>query len=215
MLGPISIIDPKSPLPDLLGENGHMRLHPNSYYDSITSESLRLWCHINARYGVPTRELAEWLCKEIGKRKVIEIGAGHGDLAFHLGITATDSYNQTLPEVQMLYQSMRQPTIKYPNWVQRCDASTALKEYKPEVVFASWVTQWVDPDLPLPSGGGSVYGIKEEEILDSGATYILIGNRSIHGEKRIMSRAHEELSFPFLRSRSSMPELNRIWIWNR
>jgi hypothetical protein len=83
------------------------------------------------------------------------------------------------------------------------------------VVVGSWVTQWIDPHLPPPPGGGNVHGIREDEIVASGVEYILIGNRSVHGDKRIMQLPHEELAFPWLRSRSQRPELNRIWRWNR
>lgn len=201
-------------MPDLLDSRGRLKLLPTSAYDAIGPEGLRLWCHHHARYGLPTLELVDWVREEIGDREAIEIGAGHGDLGYRLGIPATDSWNQALPEVAHYYRVMGQPVIQYPEWVVRLDALAAVEHYQPEVVVASWVTQWVDPDKDPPRGGGSVYGVKEEEILDRGITYILIGNITVHGDKRIMKIKHRELELPFLRSRSSRPELNRVWVWN-
>ena len=203
--GPISVLDPATaPMPEnLLGVGGVLKLLPAATYDACHPDGLRLWCHKNARYGLPTRELIEWLKAEIGERKAIEIGAGHGDLAYHLGVCATDSWNQAEPQVRAYYAATGQPVIEYPKWVEKRDAHAAIRKYKPEVVVASWVTQWADPRGDAPPGGGSIYGIKEEQILDKGITYILIGNHSVHGQKRIMARPHEELELPFLRSRSA------------
>jgi hypothetical protein len=41
-----------------------------------------------------TVELVAWLHDRIAGRKAIEIGAGMGDLGYHLGIPQTDSYAQ-------------------------------------------------------------------------------------------------------------------------
>ncbi len=76
----------------LLDDNGVMRLLPAARLDAIPNQALRLWCHNHARYGLPTAELIEWLQFFVKSYKAIEIGSGCGDLAFHLGIPATDSY---------------------------------------------------------------------------------------------------------------------------
>jgi hypothetical protein len=100
MIGPVSILPGSSaawPLPDLLDEGHLLRLLPYAAYDRIHPEGLRLWCHKNARYGLPTIECIDWLRKFIGGRSAIEIGAGYGDLAYHLGIPATDSHCAAAP----------------------------------------------------------------------------------------------------------------------
>lgn len=211
----VSVLDASTPVPALFNEDGEMILAPSAFYDMIPFESLRLWCHLHARYGLPTTELIGWLKHEIGNRFAIEIGAGSGDLCRNLGIVGTDNYQQTYPDVMMHYTLTGQPLIHYPRYVREMSAAEAIKTYQPEVVLASWVTEWIDPNLPVPEHGGNVYGIKENEIIDAGITYILIGNISIHGKKSIMSRPHVELDLPFVRSRSTYPKLNRIWIWNR
>jgi hypothetical protein len=214
MIGPVSLIPRDTALPELFDSDGRMLLLPSSYYNDMGQHALQLWCHLHARYGVPTLEMIDWLSHEIGSRSAIEIGAGHGDLALYLGIPATDSWSQTFPDVKKIYENMRQPTIQYPGWVERLSAIDAMAKYRPQVVLASWVTQWADPDQEPPPGGGSMYGVREDELIASGITYILIGNISVHGEKKIMSQPHSTFSASWLRSRSAHPELNRIWIWN-
>jgi len=198
----------------MLREDGVLVLHPNEFYDQIGSLSLRAWCHLHARYGLPTHELVEFLQRYIGTRRTIEIGAGHGDLAYHLNIPATDNWSQTFPDVKLFYALTRQPVIQYPERVENLDATAAIEKYKPEVVIASWVTQRINAHEPPPPGGGSVYGVDEDQIIASGRTYMLIGNLAIHGTKLIMRHPHRQLILRFIRSRSAQPELNRIWIWN-
>jgi hypothetical protein len=206
---------PQEPeLPDLLDNNNMLKLLESKAYNAISSNALRVWCHYHARYGLPTAELIEWLQERIANRKVIEIGSGAGDLAYHLGIPATDNRMQEWPDIKAYYRLTGQPPIKYPNFVQELDALEAVEQYKPDVVIGSWITQWIDPNLPAPPEGGNAWGIKEDKILATGCIYILIGNQKTHGSKKIMALPHEEFELPFLRSRASFPELNRVWIWN-
>jgi hypothetical protein len=211
----IRILSPDLPLPNLLDDaTGLIRLLPTETYDCIPPDSLRLWCHRYARYGLPTAELIAWLRERTTGRVAIEIGSGSGDLAFHLGIPGTDNKLQKRHHVRAYYQSIRQPTIHYPKFVQNLDALDAVKEYRPDVVVASWVTEWIDPNLPPPPSGGNAWGVKEDEILATGCEYILIGNQAVHGSKKIMAQPHQEFALSFLRSRANHPELDRIWIWN-
>lgn len=200
--------------PELLNEYGQLKLLSAGEYDQFTRNSVRLWCHKNARYGLPTLELMTWLRRALNGRKAIEIGAGHGDLSYHLGIPATDSYLQSRADIQALYEAMKQPTILYPERVKKLEAAEAIEEYDPEVIIGSWVTQWIAPDVK-PTSNGSIHGIREDEIVASGRTYILIGNVVVHGDKKIMSLPHYEVRPPWLRSRATFPELDRIWIWNQ
>jgi hypothetical protein len=106
-----------------------------------------------------------------------------------------------------------QPVIRYPDFVQNLDALEAVAQYKPDIVIASWVTEWIDPYQPPPEQGGNAWGVKEDEILVAGCAYILIGNQAVHGHKKIMAAPHEEFALPFLRSRASAPQLDRVWVW--
>lgn len=199
---------------DLLDTKGQLKLLSANEYDALDRTSVRYWCNRNARYGLPTKELVAWLKEYIGGRKAIEIGAGAADLAYHLGITATDSKIQAEPEVKALYMSMMQPVIQYPEWVEKIDAVSAVREHKPEVVVAQWVTHWIDPNLPPPPGGGCIYGIKEEEILAAGVTYIMIGNEAVHQYKPILKLPHKKYNFKFIRSRATYPDKDVVYVWN-
>jgi hypothetical protein len=200
--------------PDLLDEKGMLKLLPAAAYDQIPLENLMVWCHHHARYGLPTIELVDWLHDLIEGKKAIEIGSGSGDLARFLKIPATDNRMQEWPSIKLHYNIVGQPTIQYPDFVQNMDALHAIDCYKPDVVVASWITQWIDPYLPPPPDGGNIYGVKEDQIVERNCTYILVGNEKVHGKKKIMALPHTEHKLPFLRSRASCPELDRVWIWN-
>lgn len=204
--------------PDLLS-NGQIKLKSAQEIDSIPKDTLRMWCHLEARYGIVTSELIEWLNSYINGRKAIEIGSGSGDLAHHLGIKGTDNKMQDDPSfringlsVKDLYLSTGQPIIKYPSWVEKLAAGEAVEKYKPEVVVGMWVTHWIDPSKPPPPGGGNCFGVVEEDIIKR-ATYIMIGNRYIHQYKPALKLPHQELELPFLRSRR--PDENVIYIWEK
>jgi hypothetical protein len=210
----IQVLDPNLALPDLLNSDGQLKILTAAEYDSIPPDALRLWCHQYARYGLPTIELIHWLEDRIAGQKAIEIGSGAGDLAHALAIPATDNRMQEWPTIRWHYEMIGQPVIRYPDFVQDLDALDAITQLKPDVVLASWVTQWIDPNLPFPEHGGNAWGVKEDEILKTGCTYILIGNIKVHGHKKIMSEPHEEFILPFLRSRATYPQLDRVWVWN-
>jgi hypothetical protein len=203
-----------APQPDLMGPDNIIKLLPAADYDAFDSDGLRLWCHFQARYGLPTVELVAWLTHYIGDRKAIEIGAGTGDLAHHLKITATDNKVQDDPEAAIFYLLSRQPTIRYPAWVEKLDALAAIEKHRPQVVVASWVTHWVDPALPIPPGGGCMFGVHEDQLLATGVTYVFIGNAVVHQYKPILKVPHIELELPFVRSRANDSSANRVFIWN-
>ena len=201
-------------LPDLLDAAGRLKLLPVASYDGLSRDAVQLWCHNHARYGLPTIELIAWLRERLAGRTAIEIGSGSGDLAYHLGIPATDNRMQEWPSIRFHYTMTGQPTIQYPDFVEKLDALDAIDKYQPDVVVASWVTQWIDPHLPPPRTGGNAWGVKEDEILATGCAYILIGNQKVHGDKKIMAAPHREYALPFLRSRANYPMLDRVWVWN-
>lgn len=204
-----------APMPDLLESTGVIRLLTTAELTKYSRDSLRLWCLEHARYGLPTRELITWLKDFIGDRTSIEIGSGSGDLAFHLNIRATDSRLQDDPMVAAYYRMLRQPVIKYPPFVEKLAASAAIEKYKPQVVVASWVTRWIDEtDATEAAKGGNMYGIKEDLIVKSGITYVLIGNIAVHKHKSIFEMEHKEYVFPFVKSRAFDERLDRIWVWN-
>jgi hypothetical protein len=188
--------------------NGKLNLLSCLDYDKFNAEDLRLFCHFYGRYLLPTLELVEYVKDLIGNKVAIEIGAGCGDFGYHLGIKMTDSYVQTRPDVINYMLAINQPVTKYGNDVEQIDALDAIEKYKPNIVIGAWVTNWIDPNLPPTSG--SIYGIKENEILKLVDTYIMIGSVAVHKDKPILKLSHETIDAPFVRSRRTD---NKIWIW--
>lgn len=196
-----------------LGNEQVWRCAPAAEIDKFPRNTVRLWCHSKARYGLPTSEVVNFIRDKIAGRFAIEIGAGHGDLGMCLGIIQTDSKIQLDPVIAEYYRRTGQPPIAYPDRVLKLDALEAVEQFHPDVVVGSWITQWIDPKLPPPPGGGSNFGVKEEEILKHVQHYILVGNLALHGQKKIMDRKPEIIDLPGLRSRATHPELDRIFIW--
>jgi hypothetical protein len=196
---------------DILLPNGKLKFLPAEYYHNLDQNKLRLFCHLKARYGIPTIELIDFLKDQIKDRKAIEIGAGNGDFAYHLNIPATDAKYQADEKFKNFYKMVQQPVIQYPQDVIPLTAQEAVYKYKPKVVIASWVTE----KYIKGKSTGFIKGVNEIKLLKSIETYILIGNIAVHGNKEIMKIPHKEYCFPWIISRSNNPELNRIWIWNK
>lgn len=196
----------------LLGEDG-FKIPPAAFFDRFPKDQITLWCHKHALYCLPTEELVEFLSKRIAGKRAIEIGSGAGFLGKALGIPCTDNWmQQDLPEVVSYYQMLGQPTIKYGEHVEKLDALEAVEKYKPDVVLGAWVTEYVSPVDKPGVGGGSVYGIKEEKILQETGEYIVVGHEGVHGFKKIMTEPHETFKFDWIKSRSIKPG-NAIYIW--
>jgi hypothetical protein len=175
----------------------------------VPQTHLSLWCLQQGVYLVPTWELIHWLKRELRGRRAIEICAGRSCVGRHLGIPMTDSYSHTRPEVLLYYAAMQQvPTLPSRD-VHRIDANDAVREFKPEVVIGSWVSQKRTGN----EEHGNEYGPDEFDILDRGCTYIHVGHTGPHGKKRILLRDHRCLNFTWLRSRGFDPTGNRIWVW--
>lgn len=199
----------------LLDDNGFLKILPASFYEELDPVGLRLFCHIHARYGLPTKELVEFLKGYIGNKSAIEIGAGCGDLGRALDIPMTDNFCQEWPDVKAMYLAAEQPTIQYGRDVERLDALEAARKYKPDIVIGQWVTNWIDPNLPAPPGGGSMYGIKEDLLLEECQSYVMIGNSNVHGHKPILQKRHTEIQNrnKAIRSRADDQSMNVVYIW--
>ena len=133
----------------------------------------------------PTAGTVGWLDIFLKGRKAIEIGSGAGDLAHYLNIPATDNRMQERPEIAYWYRKYHQPIIQYGANVECLEAQEAIEKYKPEVIIAAWVTQWVDPNFRPANDVGCMFGPKEDEIVATGIPYIMIGNLITHKHKPI------------------------------
>lgn len=197
---------------DIMMSNNKMKLLPASHYKSYPWNDFRFFCHTYARYGIVTQELIDILKIYIKDKNAIEIGAGCGDLGYHLGIPMTDSKIQDDPLIKKVYEYMGQPTINYPEDVEKIEAISAIKKYKPQVVIASWVTAFGYPGKD--DFGCNECGVKENEILNMVDTYILYGNSSVHHDKPIMKHLHTVIDHPGFISRSSSKDMNKLFIWH-
>jgi len=197
--------------PELL-ESNRLKLFHAEHYKKYKWNDLRLFCHYYARYGLPTIELVDYIKMLIHGRSAIEIGAGAGDLGFHLGIKMTDSYQQTDPLIKMIYEAMGQPVITYPPDVEKIDALDAVIKYQPKVVVASWITSHSPTQQVYCS---NPEGIKEAKILDLIDTFIIIGNIDVHGTKPILKIGHAVIQEPWIVSRAKNQSHNCIYIWDK
>jgi hypothetical protein len=198
-------------VPELM-ESDRLKLLSHEFYQNLNWLEFRTFCHEYARYGIPTIKLIEFLKFVIDDRPAIEIGAGAGDLGYHLGIKMTDSKQQEDPDVKRAYKNMHQPVIKYPSDVERLEALDAVYKYKPKVVVGSWITTYSKREAPYNS---NPWGIKEPKILDLVETFIIVGNLDVHGDKPIRKVEHRVIQEPWIVSRAKNQNNNCIFIWDK
>lgn len=197
--------------PEVLGPDGRLRVLPAEYWATTSPEERALFGHRHGVYGFPTTELVEYLKELIGDRKAIEIGAGSGVLAEALGIPATDSKQQEEAEYRAHYATIKQPIVPYGPNVIKCEASEAVRKYKPDVVIGCWVTHKYD--MRRHSAGGNEVGVKEEYILDRCETYVVIGNEKVHAGKSIWKQPHSIIYPDWLYSRARNGTRDFIAVW--
>lgn len=196
----------------MLFQNGIFQILPSQQIRTIPWQTLRLWMHYKGVYCVPSQELIDFLIDE-NLQNAIEIGCGYGYLGRSLAIPITDAMIQNKPEVQLVYALSQQPVIEYPSDVECLEALDAIAKYQPSVVIGAWITRWIDPLLPPPEGGGSIYGVKEQEVIARTKRYIHIGSKAIHGYKLTYQRPPDRIiNADWLISRSVRND-DVIYIW--
>jgi hypothetical protein len=204
-------------LDDILLKDGELQVLSAADLLQIDYLDLQLWCHKNAIYGIPSKELIEVIKPHLVENKSIEVGAGCGVFGRVLNIPSTDSMVQNDPLIRLYYQALGQPVVNYGKNVINLEASAAIDKFKPEVVFGSWVTQYLAPDeVDKLRGQGSEYGLKESEFLPNIKKYIVYGNDSIHGHKKILNDPKYKVERIYngqdFFSRASKPELNCLYV---
>lgn len=196
---------------ELLLPNGKLKLLSYKDYQQFEWDDVRFFCWKYCRYGLPTIELIEFLKNQIGNRGAIEIGSGHGDLGYHLGIPMTDSYVQSDKDFIDTLALAGQNAISYPPDIEKLEALDAIAKYKPQVVVSSWVThKWREGQA-----NGFIRGVEQDKILPQCETYILIGNDAIHKHSPIMAKAHHKVRRDFLLSRATKTNLNYMYFWGK
>ena len=188
-----------------------IKLLPVSIYEGLDRTELRIWCHYRARYLLPTVELVGWLNNKIDGRRAIEIGAGNGDLGYHLGIPAFDNGCQQYENVKAAYLQMGQIPTNPPPDVMRIDAIQAIHDYQPEVAIGAWITdKFVEGSVE-----GNVYAPDGYQIIQN-VEYIRIGTEKNRGRSKILEFPHEIFKPPGMVSRTSAsPPDDVIHIWKK
>ncbi len=193
-----------------------------SVFDDFSREDASILMVKHGIYVFPTYELAEFISTKIAGRSAIEIGAGNGVMAKHLGITATDSYSQSpdfRPEAkyaalwqqsQLMMHASGNVPVTYGENVLRTEGVAAVIKHRPEVVLGQFIThKYRNGDKD-----GNVFGVEEHKLLKR-ADYIMIGNLKTHKNKPLLSVEHEEIELDGLVTRAAMQDLNRIFIFKR
>lgn len=199
----------------LLDSNGMLQPVAAKELLRLPPTHLMIWGNRNGVYTFATHELIDWIREKINGRKAIEICAGNGVIGRALGITSTDSYIQTTPEMIAYYELMgNQKPIFPPPDVLKFEANEAVDHFQPEVVVGCYVTQkYLPGDEGPPKIGSSYYGTDELLVLPKIKTYINVGNFSTHKDKRIRQQPHTVYKFPWICTRSGQPEENEIVVW--
>ena len=195
-----------------LDDRGIIKLQSADFYKTIDNADLRVWCICRAIYQLPTIELIEWLKDNFNLDKTIEIGAGNNYLYHHLGIVGVDNYSEQIPAVRLVHEILNQPSTNPPPEVEKLDAIAAIEKYQPETVITSWMT--IKGEDTEEVDGGHRYAPDEDEILDTGVTYVFIGNEYIHRDRLIMNKPHKTYHFDWLVSRGYYPEQNYVCVWD-
>ena len=207
----MSTADQRDLRPEVLNDDGSLRIVPASYYRATSPTERALLGNRAGLYGLPTSELIAWLEGRIAGRSAIEIGAGDGLISAVLGIPGTDSKMQDDPKVTALYKQIGQTTVPYGAHVKKLDAKDAIAQYKPQVVIAQWVTHQYKKDRH--EAGGNIYGVNEEAVLARCEEYIFIGNEEVHKGKSIWNLPHEIFYPNWLFSRAINGSRDFIAVW--
>jgi hypothetical protein len=195
--------------------DGALKVMPAAFYRQFEQVDLAGFCLKQAAYCLPTFELLdkinELILEVSPTRSAIEIGSGNGVLGQALGIPCTDNYMQADAGIQAMYASAMQPVITYGAHVEKLDAFAAVKQYKPEVVVAAWVTHKYNPAEHWREG--NMFGVDEKALLRRIKRYVFVGNLSPHGKKPLLAVPHKRIEVDYVFSRSLDAHNNAILVW--
>ncbi|MCP3921238.1 MAG: hypothetical protein GY714_01505 [Desulfobacterales bacterium] len=198
---------------EVLDEFGQIKVVDAAIYKQFSQSHISQLALKHGIYCLPTTELIEWLRERIGDRKAIEVGAGCGIVGRSLGIKMTDNFQQLIPKYRKAYEAMQQPIVSYGSDVLKCDALSAVKRFKPEVVIGCWVTHLYNSKLHHLQG--NELGINENKLVNRVQEYIVVGNSTVHNLKPIMKLPHETIYQDWLFSRGASVGADCIYSWRR
>jgi hypothetical protein len=189
-------------------KNGTLLVMPFSYWNAVTPNERMYFMWKHGIYVLPTEELVSWL-KAYTVGSSIEICAGIGSIGKSLAIPVTDSRMQEDPVIALRYKLGGQPTITYPEHVEKIDAHEAVMKYQPDTVIGAFVTHRFESG----QSEGNMFGVQEEFILQNCKRYINIGNLVTHATKPILNIPHKEYHYEWLITRSVDQSKNTIFVF--
>lgn len=201
-----------SPIVNGVYRDGEFQILGKEFWSQFNLDQIHSFMNQEALYVLPTEELIDFLDKEIGEADAIEVGAGRGIIGRELSIRTTDSYQQSADmETHRMYELLKCPTIKYPKFVEKIDAVSAARKYRPHTILGCFVTHKWRGDTK----SGNDLGIDMTKMFSFARRFILVGNKHVHRDNPLMKLPHREIELDGLITRGVHQELNRIFIWER
>lgn len=120
--------------------DGEFQILDASFWKGFREFNIWKFMNEEALYVLPTEELICFLDNEIADNTALEIGAGRGLIGRELNIRTTDSYQQSDSLMKKIYGNFNIPIIKYPKYVEKIDAVSAARKYRPHTILGCFVT---------------------------------------------------------------------------
>lgn len=197
------------PIKEGVYKDGEFQILGSSFWNKFSKNQILKFMNEESLYVLPTEELLDFLDKEIGENSAIEVGAGRGIIGRELNIRTTDSHQQSDSFMKVLYKAYNIPTIKYPHYIEKIDAVSAARKYRPHTILGCFVTHKWRGDTQ----SGNDFGIDMTKMFSFAKKFILVGNKKIHNDNPLMRLPHKEIELDGLITRGFNSELNRIFIW--
>lgn len=186
-----------------------------SFYKKFHPMAWLLACNMSGVYQIITEELVDFVKHLTNGKKTIEVCAGYGTLGRSLGIPITDRKLHLDPRAKLEFE-IRTNEINqlpdYPDDVIEMTANKAHREYKPDWVVGSWITQKLLPG----NKHGMMYGAEEEKFIES-SNYLHIGSGhlAVHQNKRIMKVPHILVEADWIIDKTSYKSTSQMRIWSK
>lgn len=197
------------PIKESVYKDGEFQILGSSFWNKFSKDQILKFMNEESLYVLPTEELLDFLDKEIGENSAIEVGAGRGIIGRELNIRTTDSHQQSDAFMKALYKAYNTTPIKYPHYIEKIDAVSAARKYRPHTILGCFVTHKWRGDTQ----SGNDFGIDMTKMFSFAKKFILVGNKKIHNDNPLMRLPHKEIELEGLITRGFNSELNRIFIW--
>ncbi len=162
----------------LLSEDGTLKSVPCKKLHNVPEIAIAAFCTKHGRYQLITDELLQLIRPLIEGKKAIEIGAGAGDLAHHLGIKATDNYEGDNKTANVNGNEIKQTAIPFSSNVENINYKNAIHKYRPDVVIAAHFPH--KQDMNRNYDGGTLNGLELSWVVEQVPLVIVLFNANLH-----------------------------------